>query len=77
MLHYVVCKECSYPLSAIVAVGDCEKDEILYYKNIIDDYQNGVFAKKEDMLNWIKDKYERGRIKNQEIVDICDKFLIK
>jgi hypothetical protein len=71
-LHYVVCKNCSYPLSAIVFESREDEDIVWYFKTIIEDYQNGNFAKKDDMLNWIKKIYE---YRNQEIVDICDKFL--
>lgn len=72
MFRYVICKECDYPLSAIVpAINTKDKEEVEYYKSVITAYQNGEYATKEEMLNWIKKRHKQG----YDAFCACNKFL--
>lgn len=74
-LHYVICKKCEYPLSAVVNKKNIsEEDEIEYYKQTIEMYQNGEYQERTIMLQAIRDRYEKDYLKALNIVNICDKF---
>jgi hypothetical protein len=79
MLHYVICKECEYPLSAVVKdykIKERELDGIWYWQTIITNYQDGTFASKNNMLKLIKQKYETSdRWNKQQVINACNKFL--
>lgn len=71
MLHYVVCKNCSYPLSAFVNIKNDAEDEINYYKSVIEAYQNGGYATKKDMINILKNIYQKG----YDVITACNIFV--
>lgn len=79
MLHNVICKECGYPLSAVVCTNKAsEKDQdgVEYYRYVIEGYQDGSFATKEEMLSFIKRIHEESnRYNKEQVIDACNKFL--
>jgi len=73
MLHYVLCKKCNYPLSAVVYTRHNDAEEIQYYKSIIEDYQNGYFSDKKTIMERIKSRYIKGNSKNKEqVLTACE-----
>jgi hypothetical protein len=80
MIHNVICKKCSYPLSAFMYCGDDHAIE--YYKTLITGYQNGYYESKENMLKLIKSRYEKTSRTNvlqvinaSQVIKYCDMFL--
>jgi hypothetical protein len=74
MFHYVICKSCEYPLSAVVNTKRNDIEEVEYFKSVIEAYQNGEYQEKAIMLQAIRDRYEKDYLKALNIVNICDKF---
>lgn len=71
MLHYVICRNCGYPLAAYVNNNRNDTGEIVYYKSVIKAYQNGEYATKEEMLK----KLKKTHLKGYSVVAACNKFL--
>jgi hypothetical protein len=78
-LHYVICKECNYPLSTVMytpTVAEKDEDEIQGLKYVIEGYQNGMFQNKKDMLLWMKNRYKNSNRPNSiQVINACDKYL--
>jgi len=72
ILHCVICKVCGYPLATYVNIKNNNKDEIEYYKSVIESYQNGEYETKENMLKEIK----KIHMENYNIVSTCNKFIL-
>lgn len=77
MFKYRMCPYCAYPLCGVFEriTTKSDKGDVDYHISIIEDYQNGNYASKEDVLNSIKTRYEKDLNRIQDIIDACDYFI--
>lgn len=77
MFKYRLCPHCAYPLCGVFEriTTETNEDEIEYHVSIIENYQNGHYASKNDVLSGFIKKYEKDLERINDILDACDYFV--